>query len=299
MPILVVKQFWIWKIEDHILSAYSAPGKNPEDVLKYEFDSNYSYVSHRMKPNTYMFDNQKWKGEYIGVSTETFGRSDVHIGLLLANHIENFGKAQAEDKFQSPLDLFEIAIVHVLSRIDRYVTSSKSDMPKIKEERELMQDISNIRSELGMIGSILSQQKRILDGFFKSVNSDATNNPKWQRVNKAHQRLDDYLQRLEKIDRDAERAEKDIQDRLNLVRAHASIQTSRNSLALGTAVIGFTVITVIFAPLGFVTGLFGLPIDRFVKDKVKIDGTDTYGYSTKYVGKGYGKCVRLIRVSKN
>ena len=115
---------------------------------------------------------------------------------------------------------------------------------------------------------------------------------------KACQRLEAYRQRLDKIDRDAGRAEKDIQDRLNLVRAHASIQTSRNSLALGTAVIGFTIVTVIFAPLGFVNGLFGLPIDRFVKNKVKIDGTDTYGYSTKYVGKGYGKCARLISVSK-
>ena len=29
-PILMVPQFWIWKFEDHILSAYSCPGTSPE-----------------------------------------------------------------------------------------------------------------------------------------------------------------------------------------------------------------------------------------------------------------------------
>ena len=64
-PILMVPQFWIWKFEDHILSAYSAPGKNPEPFCE---RSDTNYVSHRQKSGIWMFENQDWKSENIGVS---------------------------------------------------------------------------------------------------------------------------------------------------------------------------------------------------------------------------------------
>ena len=294
-PILVVPQFWIWKFEDHILSAYSAPGKGPKDVYEYEFDDNLRYVNHRINREgpSWMFDNDAWKSKYVGTSTKSlYEHPDLQIGVLLAGHIENFGNAQANDKFQSPLDIFEIGVVQVLSRMDEYVNSSQSGSPKIEEEWDLMKNISNIRSELAMIHEILRQQKQILNSLIDNVNPSVEKERAWREVVDANQRLESYQQRLQKIDRDAQRTEKDIQDRLNLVRTHASMRDARTGLALSTAVIGFTIVTIIFAPLGFMNGLLGLPVDRFVNHKFK----DTY--RTQYVGLWFGKSAKNNNIAK-
>jgi hypothetical protein len=96
----------------------------------------------------------------------------------------------------------------------------------------------------------------------------------------------------EKISADAARIEKNIQDELNLKRTFATMDDARTSLSLGIAVIGFTVITIIFAPLAFVAALFALPLDTFEQRKVKTSddaqekGTDVY--TTAYIGKWFG-----------
>ena len=76
-----------------------------------------------------------------------------------------------------------------------------------------------------------------------------------------------------KIDADAERVEKAVQDKLDLKRTDASIKDAHSSLLLSTAVIGFTIITIIFAPLAFLTALFALNIDGF--DRLQLQGQES------------------------
>jgi hypothetical protein len=68
---------------------------------------------------------------------------------------------------------------------------------------------------------------------------------------------------VRKIDGDAERIEKANQELLNLKHTHSSIKDAHSSLILSTAVIGFTVVTIVFAPLAFLTALFTLKIEGF------------------------------------
>ena len=165
-PILMVPQFWIWKFEDHILSAYSTPGKRKDRKAQSEYDP--GKVS--------IFDHQGWKSENsIGVSTSLAEHSDpdLHIGLLLAIHIDNFGKAQANDTFQSPLDIFQIGVVQVLSRVSDFIKQPTSIKPDdIKKERDFINDISDIRNELAMVDEILRQQKQIMDSIIRNANAE-------------------------------------------------------------------------------------------------------------------------------
>jgi hypothetical protein len=85
----------------------------------------------------------------------------------------------------------------------------------------------------------------------------------WEAVESARNRILKYISRINKIDKDAERTQNIVQDKLNLKRAYASIKDSHSSLLLSTAVIGFTVVTIIFAPLAFLTALFALKIEGF------------------------------------
>ena len=85
----------------------------------------------------------------------------------------------------------------------------------------------------------------------------------WERVKRALKTPDKYKRRVKKIDGDADRIEKAIQDMLNLKRTRSSIKDAHSSLILSTAVIGFTVVTIVFAPLAFLTALFALKIQGF------------------------------------
>lgn len=84
-------------------------------------------------------------------------------------------------------------------------------------------------------------------------------------VERAQNTLAQYQKRAKKVDRDAQRVEKTIQDQLNLKRTYASIKDAHSSLLPSAAVIGFTII---FARLSFLTALFALNIDGF--DKLEI-----------------------------
>ncbi|KAI0401747.1 hypothetical protein F4802DRAFT_600750 [Xylaria palmicola] len=148
-----------------------------------------------------------------------------------------------------------------------------------------------------MIQEILSQQLNILnkfiDGFehnnpeslpFYQSNSDQNSYydmmlSRWEKVKDSRIQISRYQARVRKIDSDAERIQKTIQDQLNLKRTHASMRdaeagliTARAGLIVSTAVIGFTIITVVFAPLAFVSALFALPVDTLLGNQVRFGG---------------------------
>ena len=275
IPILMVPQLWIWKFEDHILSAYSAPGKNPEPLREPDIDNRL---------------NDDWRRELedMGIPTLlTFSDPDLHIGLHLAHHIEKFGKLQA-NLFQSPLDIFETGVIQVITRVETFMKQRTSLKPDdIKRERGFMHDISDIRDELAMVDAILSKQESILNSEIENASVRATKHERWQTIVGAKQKLNTYRERVKKIDRDAERIEKNIQDQLNLKRTYSSIRDTHNSIILSTAVIGFTIVTVIFTPLAFMASLFALPIDKFVKHQ-----SENKTFATNYIGKWFGEYVK-------
>ncbi|KAI0546576.1 hypothetical protein F4679DRAFT_587418 [Xylaria curta] len=302
-PILTVPQLWIWMIGRNIISAY--PEKDPENFGRLRVFSP-SYLS-------------------AGIST----------GLIIARHIAGFDKPS--EKFTSPLDFFEAGVVQVLEDVQIYTDIKTASRPDLEKEHDYMFRIVDIREELAMIQGILSQQLDILD---KLISGFEYHNPEslpfldrgdstqigdptptqdssqgsfteeeinimaeeWENVKSSRNDINRYQRRANKIDNDAERAEKRIQDQLNLKRTHASIRdaeasllAARAGLIVSAAVIGFTVITVVFAPLAFVTALFALPLDALLKNQVQFDvgGSDndeqkaSPAYTTSYVGKWF------------
>ncbi|KAF1948952.1 hypothetical protein CC80DRAFT_599307 [Byssothecium circinans] len=269
-PILMVPQLWLWRVGGHIISA-SARGCG---TLKHYLLQPYP---------------------------------DVQLGLIIASFIDGFGHGYSSNgvKHPSTLDLFE-------TRVEQY----------------FLHVISDVRSELAMIRSVLEEQERILENLLydcrpgssldprdpvleqhKRILMDLVNDcpprrsldpgdptnptdptdpspidepPYWSPVVEALGTLSRYKQRVTKIDGDADRIEKAIQDMLNLKRTFASIRDAHHSLILSTAVIGFTIVTIVFAPLAFLTALFALKVEGF--GKLQIEGLDGVYDSSKLGG---------------
>lgn len=197
-------------------------------------------------------------------------------------------------KIPPTLDLFERRVVGILSNVKEYMRHTKRNRINFKEEERFHHAISDCRSELAMIKHILKQQKMVLDDFRQDVSRDIedlrsrarTRESTWKGSSVSEERqkfvirlngltdsvrlidstcviLEKYQERIQKIDEDADRIEKNVQDLLNLKRTYASVQDSHASVLLGVAAGAFAVVTIFFAPLAFLTALFALKVQGF------------------------------------
>jgi hypothetical protein len=280
IPILMVPQLWLWGMEGFMITAYSRTG----DSAVYE------------PQNDRDGEWRDGKGKFI---PPTLYRH-LQRGFIIASHIESFGKEShvGSKRFLPALDIFENEVVAALSDVDKYIDETKPSSIDYKKERNFLHVLSDIRSELVMVLYVLEQQKKVLKDLMDEKIIYADLYPDWARVRRAESSLAQYEGRIKKIDGDTERIEKAVNDMLNLKRTYASIKDTHSSLLLSTAVIGFTVITIVFAPLAFLTGLFALKIDGF--EKLHVNGSDPdSAYKSSYMGGIFSRCslVRIVPVS--
>ena len=289
-PILMVPQLWIWVVGSMVISAFTPLGEcaaratGQEAPNPSEERDMWRFLAHDM-PERLVHGAE---------NPEDFAAQ------LLADEVDLFGDVQGSEGFQAPLDYFELGVVRVLSSVANYVKETTLTSENMETELKVVEDIADIREELAMVNEILRQQEMVLDGFVAHIRrKNVKENPRHdsqaatevkipEAIEVAKSQIRMYRDRVSKIDRDAERADKTVQDRLNLKRTFASIRDSRasmsdakTSLLLAIAVIGFTVITILFAPLAFMTALFALDIDLLAKNKVG-EGDDAV-YPSGYI----------------
>ncbi|KAI4687203.1 uncharacterized protein J4E84_005575 [Alternaria hordeiaustralica] len=262
--ILMVPQLWVYKLGNIIVSAYSMQQEAATSLEPFRDGAE------KEDPAAY---------------------AEILIGLTITSLVNRFGKAYRDLGVDYPptLDLFETRVVKLLEEVRLYTEKPAGGMSSFsgleyRRERYFIHVISDVRSELAMIQHFLEQQERVLKLFLEDrpYNSVNLHPQDWAPVERSQETIMQYMRRVRKIDGDAERIEKSIQDMLNLKRTHASIRDAHSSLVVSTAVIGFTVITVVFTPLAFLTALFALKIDGF--ESLQVFGRDGVYHSGKIGG---------------
>lgn len=288
-PLLLVPQLWLLRFGDHLISAF------PEESF-------------------HSFNSATYLGKYGRISEYP---NAIRMGLVIASHISSFDEPAMGidgEEFHSPLLYFEMSVNGLLSEVERYTDPSKPSQPEIQKERDFMRNVDDIRDELNMIKRTLRRQDEILGSLIEEFEKfewyDLQHAPDrspelpkwkhgWEKVKLSRGKIKEYQERVEEIERNAERIRGVIQEQLNLKRTHASIRDARTGLVLSAAVIGFTVITIIFAPLAFMTSLFALPLDSFLGNQYQFpgaSGTDsdpdpgpTAVYTTQYIAKWFSE----------
>jgi hypothetical protein len=286
-PLLMVSQFWIWRWSKLVVSAYSPPGKIPTKLAEYQ-----------PPPGRHPYD---WMDADIGMPAEFphEGCLEGLVACLIAAQIARFGAVQADQKYQPPLAYFENGVVRVHAAVSEYTKSGSLEVAvDADKEAGFMRDIADIKEELTMIGKVLRQQHEVLDHLIPlsgcKCERDSFQLSPIDILKNAQAQIKGYRDRVARIERDSERIDKVIGELLNLKRTAASIRDAaasgkdaRTSLVLGIAVIGFTVITIIFAPLAFMAALFALNIDGLAKHKSG-EGNDAV-YPGGYVAWTFGE----------
>lgn len=276
VPILTVAQLWLWRADNVVVSAFASPTQ----YMDHEKANSLSDVDNNDPLSG--FDKEKhvsysWSGDPLWAQSP-----DLLIGQLMATRIQAFGKPYNDGDIQFPpvLDIFERALASVLAAIDIYVRAGGPTDLDTKQEAHFIHIVADIRNEIAMIQDILDQQEEILSSLIHdplgpvhpsnlSVSSQMSHSGsvdkavEWADVRKALKAILGYRKQTEKIDRDAERIEQGMQNKLDVKRTDASLREARDAKRLSLLVIGFTVITVIFTPLAFAVSLFALPVDTW------------------------------------
>jgi hypothetical protein len=284
-PIVVVPQLWLWQFGNTLISAHGIPRESKQ-----------FYASTQPSARG---DRKIWQPRASPTAPQ------IKMACLIAHYVKAFGNEglTLPDKKEVPpaLDLFERQVVKVLSDVKTYIrTTPQSRIVYVKEEGFHL-SLSDCRSELAMIQHILTQQKGVIDAFCadltrelkdwdKNIKGKIISNDhedeEWRltsaldQLHEAEIALKQYQERILKIDGDADRVEKNVQDLLNLKRTYASVQDSHASVLLGVAAGAFAIVTIFFAPLAFLTALFALKVQGFDRlympstdDKVTLNGT--------------------------
>lgn len=295
-----VKQMWVWKIGDHVLA--------PEPYSK----------NHPGLPN-----HMSWYDLARDHPSE-------FIALLLGEVVDRFDTPKPGE--ETPLRIFENALAIISEEVNIYTESVLIEDIDLAQEKALFHQISDLREELSMVKSVLSQQEEVWNEYTSHMwPTQATDQQQGLRSNTRRARDTDngteknaipdeqpgrhssagdteklemeqniirqlsrtrakfrkYNKRIMTLEENAERVDRNILTKLDLKQKHATMREAHSAAMLSATVFGFTIITVIFAPLSFIAALFALPIDKFNEGK---DGNTKDGvYFSNYIGKWSGK----------
>lgn len=172
----------------------------------------------------------------------------------------------------------------------------------IGEETRLMREIKDIRDELNMLSMIFREQRKLLASLHKTLLATVEEHGGSKKVARNLNRLYDDalpdiihpLQDIKTMDTQAERIYNSIRDLLDLKQNYAISMQAADTARQGRTLMVFTVVTVIFLPLSFLTAFFALDIRDFPHGP---DGSQDMplGFVAKYVF-GIGFVVALLSV---
>ncbi|KAJ8125876.1 hypothetical protein O1611_g7762 [Lasiodiplodia mahajangana] len=245
------------------------------------------------------------------------GQDTKSIALFLGRLVESLDNP-VQGAEGSLLKIYENALLFISEEVNHYTKSALVEDIDLDLEKSLFHKINDLREELSMIKSVIAEQEEVWNEFMSlmwpnegpddqpghysktrdiedllSVSSrgfeggkSVEESERFRQLWRPRAKFSKYKRRIEKLEQDAERVERNISTKLDLKQKHATIREAHSTAVLSATVFGFTIITVIFAPLSFIVALFALPLDTFNEGK---NGDQNGVYSSHYIGKWSGK----------
>ncbi|KAF1986185.1 hypothetical protein K402DRAFT_394037 [Aulographum hederae CBS 113979] len=275
--VVTVHQAWIWKIDDEIIAAL-------QEQIRQKID-NYNSGS----------DAFSMLGELVGEKWTI-------IALLFSRIVELFDDPAGGGPAEPLLKRYGNAISILSEDVNEYVRNTSIEKLHVEQEKGFFHQINDIREELSMIRSVLAEQEEVWKEFMslqwpnlgpgkhqemKNANIRdlvlaKAEQDAWRQIWQPQAKYQKYRRQIARLEEDAERVERNITIKLDLMQKHASMKESHSASMMSAAVFGFTIITIIFTPLSFMVSLFALPMKEFNqgKEPKNKDGL----YKTNYVG---------------
>ena len=309
--ILTVPQLWIWTFGKCLITATQKPrsesfGTSTKGVI--------AYFKH--------FQNEIEQG----LTSEGFSGlklSDLFVGALVSHCINDLNSPSRlglpKSIFGLPesiFGIFENSISELSAKVREYTKSEALKQSNIDSEKDLILQIGDIREELSMIQGVLFEQEEVWRQFMKAKFPKLWSGPPedkfsipekitgtmlniMETLERPSAQLAKYKRYIARLDAEAERVQGFITLQLDLKSKHASLQEARLTTLMSAAVIGFTIVTIIFTPLAFLASLLALSTSEFQNHQTNstlMNGAPFYDSS--YIGKWMGELNSFHEMSK-
>ncbi|KAH8690561.1 hypothetical protein BGW36DRAFT_57335 [Talaromyces proteolyticus] len=302
--VLMVDQLWLWILDnDTIVTSFPQRWNKSEEKSEKDPDPNNDsdivesiirqIGKQDRRPLTNVFDLAELiVSKCVGTM---FEHPDIaNEKLRFAEFFEiSIGNTNEESKmFNDFTDLFER-----LAKDDQNISTSdelKKDLRKlfdISEETKLVKEIKDIRDELHIISTILEDQETVLVDMeeaiqaMKARKTEGVEQKKLQTASSYHslpERVRMHKAVVQGLDKQAEKTYVALKDLLDLKQKQANVSEARTqgkqaaeTARQGQTLMLFTVITVFFLPMSFMSSFFSLDIAEFVRNS---DGALSLGY---------------------
>ncbi|KAF2103781.1 hypothetical protein NA57DRAFT_69990 [Rhizodiscina lignyota] len=156
--------------------------------------------------------------------------------------------------------------------LDDDLDNHRVDHNSIDAEISALYEIKDIRNELNLLRRFLETQAEVVDQFSQMFwpGLDDECRERAQRTPKDHRDgfkqdcgLHSLIERINKMDGDAGRIQDGLQYLVELKESQGSLSEAQYARSLNNFIMLFTVVTIVFTPLSFMTSLFAVPIDAF------------------------------------
>ena len=295
--IIIVPQLWIWTFDDRL---FTATHKSIVAELFDLFSSVGNVETYKDEISSY-FTTMRSSAPQSGLFV------DLLVGLIISECVNTLNARLSIELSRSVFGVFENSISQLSAKVRKYTNSQALGKNSIDLEKLFIFQVSDIREELSMIQSVLDEQEQVWRQYIKAKFPEFwTNPPEDQFVFPSHfdgkvlsalknlerpqTQFAKYKRQIAQLDADAERVANSINLQLDLKSRHASLKEAHLATLMSSAVIGFTIITIIFTPLAFLVSLFALSVNHFQQHQS--NSTLANGapfYDSNYVGKWLGK----------
>ncbi|CAG8982472.1 hypothetical protein HYALB_00009966 [Hymenoscyphus albidus] len=267
--ILVVPQLWIWTVDSNfILTALQrAIWKAFEGYTSMEhnvFDLLAGVLDRTENPNKILINASHTESQASPAEQKEVFSKNISIAMLLSMCIDTMDSLSRSNP--GPISDSEL-----FAKVRDYTQWNTWSDNNLDVERDFILQIADVRDEISMIKSVISQQKQVWRQFMnakfpdwglKSPEDDLVIKlqPEYQQpwaleivemLKRPQKQFANYERQIAKLDADAERLEDIIRFLLDLKSKHAGLKEAHLTTLMSAAVIGFTIITIIFTPLAF------------------------------------------------
>ncbi|VUC38053.1 unnamed protein product [Clonostachys rosea] len=204
-------------------------------------------------------------------------------GLITTSYVDVFDPSQLPEDYLF-FDFFEQSIGIVNDKVASHLRDFKNIMGRLRVdadehvvmditgETELMIEVDDILDELHTLKTILRDQESVIGELNKSLREMAGNSQKSPTVETRV--LENHLLRIARMEEAARKANTSIHRLMDLKQKQASLAESwyaraaaRDTARQGKTVIVFTVVTILFLPVSFITSVFTIEANTFPRDQ--------------------------------
>ncbi|EJT76862.1 hypothetical protein GGTG_06776 [Gaeumannomyces tritici R3-111a-1] len=268
--LLVVHQLWLWKLDENTVIT-----THPE---RWHTGNEDTLVETIRQSGIGDFQEPEDLIEHIVSECARFIEEYRYAGL--GEHILDIFENSIATKSNQEVQCFKRFIAQLGNEPGNNskspataVEEHSNEKESITEETKLIREIKDIHDELQMLGRVLEDQANMVERFARLFWPDAEKDEKMRQQFTDYCGIQNLRARTVRMDGNAHQTLQDLYYLVQVKQAQSSLHEaitatvmSKRAQTLNDYILVFTTITVIFAPLAFMTSLFALPISSFPRD---------------------------------